>query len=210
MHESNGTDSVITSHSVEEFFQDALQTALTEQRTTASPDTVDYVVNVLTVFSRSDRFYEQTDDGYGLRPLAMLYADAVYCQDPAGRADALKRLGDVALFLCGLFSHSFNRKLVDVDYYMAMGGNAYSALATARTPRARAGVNARTFAELAEKFGHFAEALAEVSRDASFNNDSDLLRTYDLWLRTGSRRAANVLRRAGITPGRFGTDAARH
>jgi hypothetical protein len=201
---------VITSRSVEEFFSDALQSALQDQQTSASRDAVDYVVNVLTVFSRSDRLYEHTDDGYGLKPLAMIYADAVYSRDPTQRADALKRLGDVALFLSGLFAHSFNRKLVDVEYCMAMGGSAYSALSTAQGTATRAGCSADTFAELADKFGRFADALAEVSRDASFNNDSDLLRTYDMWLRTGSRRAASVLRRAGIAPGAFNGRRVRH
>ena len=210
MHESSKHDGVITSRSVEEFFHDALQSALQDQRTEASTPTVDYVVNVLTVFARSDRLYEKTDEGVGLKPLAMLYADAVYSQDPVQRTEALRRLGDVALFISGLFSHSFNRKMVDVEYYMAMGGSAYSALSSSRRSQRHDDVSAVVFSELAQKFSCFVDALAEISKDASFNNDSDLLRTYEIWMRTGSQRAASVLRRAGITPAERGAAIIAH
>jgi len=38
----------------------------------------------------------------------------------------MQRLGDTALFIAGVFADSLNRKLVDVDYYVAMGGTAYA------------------------------------------------------------------------------------
>lgn len=210
MSDSHRSETVLTSRSVEEFFAGALCDALKDQRTQASAHTVDYVVNVLTVFSRSDRLYEQTEAGVGLKPLAMLYADAVYSNDPAKRAGSLRRLGDVALFISGLFSHSLNRKVVDVDYYVAMGGSAYSELSSAGASQRTTGIPGNVFAELAQKFSRFVDALAEISKDASFNNDSDLLRTYDLWMRTGSQRAADVLRRAGIMPAWQSCTSTRH
>ena len=45
------------------------------------------------------------------------------------RQRALQRLGDVSLFIAGFFARSFARKLIDIDYHIAMGGNAYSSLA---------------------------------------------------------------------------------
>lgn len=210
MPDSRRSETVLTSRSVEEFFEGALCDALKDQRTQVSAGTVDYVVNLLTVFSRSDRLYEHTDAGVGLKPLALLYAEAVYSTDPAKRAESLRRLGDVALFISGLFSHSLNRKLVDVDYYVAMGGSAYSELSSAGVPRHATGVPGNVFAELAQKFSRFVDALAELSKDASFNNDSDLLRTYELWMRTGSQRAAEVLRRAGIMPSAQDSTSTRH
>lgn len=201
------SERVLTSRSVEDFFDGALRSALGNQRIEATPETVNYVVKVLCAFSRSDRFYEQTEHGYGLRPLALLYADAAFSTDTTKRFHALQRLGDVALFIAGLFSHSLNRKLVDVDYYVAMGGSAYGALSCAPTARPRGAARSAVFAELSDKFAEFVDALAEVGQDANFNNDSDLLRSYELWLRTGSRRAARQLRRAGIHP--TGTNVSR-
>ena len=191
-------ETLIAAQSVEAFFHDAFSSALNNQHTNARPDTVSYVAGMLALFARSEHLYERTKDGVGLKPLAMFYADAIYHHCPRKRARALRRLGDVALFIAGLFSHSLNRKLVDVDYYVAMGGGAYSSLSQHGTGFDR---EAReVFAELAEKFSPFVDALSEVAQDASFSNDSDLLRTYELWMRTGSRRAARLLSRAGIAP----------
>ena len=201
------SDQVITSTSVEDFFHRALSSALVNQGIDATPHAVHYVVNLLSDFSRSDRLYEKTEHGYGLKPLALIYADAAFSNDPAARRQALRRLGDVALFISGLFSHSLNRKLVDVDYYMAMGGSAYAQLSSSG-----AGAAALTpvFAELSHKFTDFVDALAEVGEDASFSNDTDLLRSYETWLRTGSRRAARQLRRAGIEPSDASVSRSRH
>ena len=191
---------VLTSRSVEDFFHGALNSALDNQRIDATPVTVHYVVSLLTEFSRSDRLYEHTGHGYGLKPLATLYSEATFSSSAAERRNALRRLGDVALFISGLFAHSLNRKLVDVDYYVAMGGGAYSQLSSTLSPGHSEATLSQVFHELSLKFQDFVDALAEVGEDANFNNDSDLLRSYEIWLRTGSRRAGQQLRRAGIQP----------
>lgn len=201
---------VITSTSVGDFFHGALKSALSNQRIEATPDTVHYVVHLLSEFSRSDRLYEKTEHGYGLKPLALIYADVVYSTDPSERRHALRRLGDVALFIAGLFSHSLNRKLVDLDYYVAMGGGAYGQLSSAGSRSSQGSSLLPVFAELSQKFTDFVDALAEVGEDANFSNDSDLLRSYENWLRTGSRRAAQQLRRAGIEPSESNISRARH
>ena len=54
------------------------------------------------------------------------------------------------------------------------------------------------------------DALAEVGEDASFSSDADLLRCYENWLHTGSRRAARQLRRAGIEPSESNVSRSRH
>lgn len=198
---------VITSTSVGDYFRCALNSALSNQQTDAAPDTVHYVVHLLADFSRSDRLYEKTEHGYGLKPLALIYAEAVYSKDPGERRQALRRLGDVALFISGLFSHSLNRTMVDVDYYVAMGGGAYAELSSRASQHTSL---APVFAELSDKFTEFVDALAEVGKDANFSNDSDLLRSYENWLRTGSKRAARQLRRAGIEPCVSNVSRSRH
>ena len=204
------TEHVITSTSVGDFFHRALNSALSNQHIDATPHTVHYIVHLLTDFSRSDRLYEKTEHGYGLKPLALLYADAVYSTDAGERRYALRRLGDVALFISGLFSHSLSRKMVDVDYYVAMGGGAYAELSSPGTHGLQATSLSPIFEELSHKFTDFVDALAEVGADANFNNDSDLLRSYENWLRTGSKRAAQHLRREGIEPSGSNISRSRH
>ena len=204
------TEHVITSTSVGDFFHRALNSALSKQHIEATPDTVHYVVHLLSNFSRSDQLYEQTEHGYGLKPLAFIYADVVYSTDPVERRQALRRLGDVALFIAGLFSHSLSRKPVGVDYYMAMGGNAYAELSSPGAHGIQGASLTAVFAELSHNFPCFVDALAEVGKDANFNNDADLLRSYEDWLRTGSQRAARHLRGAGIEPSESNISRVRH
>ena len=62
----------------------------------------------------------------------------------------------------GFFAQGFARKLIDIDYHIAMGGRAYGTLADALA-RGRGRVLGQVFAELAEKFQPMVDALNEVS-----------------------------------------------
>ena len=62
-------------------------------------------------------------------------------------APACRQIGDVSLFISGFFSDSLRRKLVDVDYYVSIGGYAYNALSRVETD-----TFSPVFAELATKF----------------------------------------------------------
>ena len=124
---SDGT--VLQVASLAEFFRDALHGAAAKQQLALDDHTEQYVVNVLTSFSRADAFFEQTPCGPRLKPLALMLAEAAGARTLAERQHALQRLGDVSLFVAGFFAHGFARKLVDVDYHIAMGGRAYGTLA---------------------------------------------------------------------------------
>src|SRR5499426_1263744 len=128
--EDGGTGkSVVAVTNLREFFHDSVQTALRKQRVDVDDHTEHYVVNVLTMFARSEELYESTPEGIRLKPLARMLADAAAAPSAQQRDDALRRLGDVSLFVAGFFAQSFARKLVDIDYHIAMGGRAYGTLA---------------------------------------------------------------------------------
>jgi len=183
-----------------EFFHDSVQTALHEQHVTIDPHTEHYVVNVLTQFARADELFEATADGLKLRPLAHMLADALESPTAGQRELALRRLGDVSLFVAGFFAQSFARKLVDIDYHIAMGGRAYGTLtATARGP-VRARALAAIFDELARKFNRLVDVLNDVAEMAHTHTDKDILRLYEVWLKTGSPRARTLLQRLGVAP----------
>jgi len=61
-------DELITGMDVREFFQDSVQTAVARQQVSVADDTVVYVVNMLTEFTRSDVLYEDTPDGRMIKP----------------------------------------------------------------------------------------------------------------------------------------------
>lgn len=191
---------VIASSNVREFFRDSVERALVNQNLSADDHTVHYVVNVLTMFTRAEELYEDTPDGRQLKPLALMLADAMEATSDRQRNDALRRLGDVSLFISGFFSQMFARRLVDVDYYVAMGGNAYGSL----HQRVRGTAYGRAFAgvyrELARKFQGFVDVLWEVSECAQVSSDRDILRLYKIWMKTGSKRAGALLSKLGVQP----------
>jgi hypothetical protein len=158
------------------------------------------VVNLLTMFSRADALYENTPDGLRIRPLAHMLADALEAPNAAARQRCLQRLGDVSLFIAGFFARSFARKLIDIDYHIAMGGNAYSSLADTMNRTSSGRCVASVYAQLAQKFQRLVDALNEVSEMSYRHSDADILRLYEIWMKTGSRRAHGLLRQLGVQP----------
>ena len=114
----------------------------------------------------------------------------------AHRYGKLKRVGDTALFVSGIFMESVHRKLVSSDYYMQLGRTAYAHLSTL-SPDA---VPANPFAELAERFPDFVRVLSEISFRDLFRGDVHMLRVYTRWMYTRSESDARWLMRHGITP----------
>lgn len=191
---------LVTDVNVREHFRETIHSALSNQKVDAGEDTVYYVVNLLAYFTHAENLFSQTTDGIDLKPLALIYAEAVDAASSEERHAALKRLGDVALLISGLFSSSLNRKVVDVDYYVAMGGSAYGYLSDLSRGTVRARAFGAIFGELSDKFARFVDVLAEVGEQSGLSSQTDIMRLYEIWLRTGSRRAAERLRKLGIEP----------
>jgi hypothetical protein len=182
---------------------------MSHQRLAVQDHTEHYVVNLLTLFSRTDAFYERTPHGIRLKPLVVMLSEALEAPSVNERNRALQRLGDVSLFIAGFFAGSFARKLIDIDYHIAMGGRAYGSLAEFMS-RGRGQALAGVFGELAEKFQRLVDALNEVSEMAHTHTDRDILRLYEIWLKTGSRRAQALLRKLGVEPALAAHTSFRH
>jgi hypothetical protein len=200
MEDARDPKSLVAVTNLREFFNDSVQTALRKQQVAVDDHTEHYVVNVLTMFARSDELYEHTPEGARLKPLAHMLADAAEAPTPQLRDQALRRLGDVSLFIAGFFAQSFARKLVDVDYHIAMGGRAYGTLAESMRSSIRGQAFAAVFLELAQKFQRLVDVLNDVAEMSHEHSDKDILRLYEIWMKTGSPRAFNILRRLGVDP----------
>lgn len=200
---------VIPVPNLRDYFRRSVDQAIAGQGVTIDPHAAHYVVNIMTLFSRSEHLYEDDGDHYGIRPLALMLADAADAPSQEQRTQTLQRIGDVALFVSGFFSDSLASHAVDVDYYMHMGESAYGSLAEEVRGTFRGNAFADIFLELALKFRVLIDILNEVRDGAGEGSDRDLLRLYELWRRTGSRRAMKLLRAHGVVP--FGQSReARH
>ena len=154
--------SALASISLEAFFRHAISRAIRRQGVDTRDVTLDYLVDLLTHFSRSENLFDYYDDGIRLRPLAQLYAQAAQSDSIAEQRLVMRRMGDVALFIAGMFSGFFRRRraLVGRDYYIAMGGQAYACLSCGRG--ASDPMLNTVYAQLADGFGLYVGVLSEV------------------------------------------------
>jgi hypothetical protein len=155
---------------------------------------------MMTSFSRSENLYEDDGEIYGIRPLALMLADAAEAPTADERTRLLQRIGDVALFVSGFFSNQLARQAVDIDYYIAMGENAYGVLSDEVVGTFRGNAFADIWRELASKFRILIDVLQEVRDDGCPESSMTVLRQYEIWLKTGSKRAEQMLRQQGIVP----------
>jgi hypothetical protein len=200
MQATMSAGSLVAVTSLREFFRDAFHSASEHQRLDIDEQAEQYVVNLLTMFSRADALYERTPEGLRIRPLAHMLAEALEAPTPMARQRSLQRLGDVSLFVAGFFARSFARKMIDIDYHIAMGGNAYSSLADTM-PRSLSGRSiAAIYTQLAQKFQRLVDALNEVAEMSYQHTDADILRLYEIWMKTGSPRAHGLLNKLGVQP----------
>jgi hypothetical protein len=181
---------LVRNESATEYFRELVESAMQHQKIAARELTSFYVVNLLTGFIHLDR-----SGGADDQPLAVTFAQAMQAAGLAQR-DGLRKVGDLSLFISGFFSDSLNRSPVDVDYYIQLGGTAYGSLAR----HAPSDTFGDVFDELSEKFSDFVDVLSEVSERTSLASNTDLLRLYEKWLRTGSRRSGDLLAARGIVP----------
>jgi hypothetical protein len=173
--------------SVDEFFHEAVTDALSAVDLDASEPAGWYLVGLLGEFTRA----RLTDE-----PLGMKLAAAA--GSPQERMNTLKEVGDTSLYVAGFFAASLSRSLVDVDYYVGLGQQAYAQLARSLGSRKSIG---EVYEELAAKFPRFVDVLAQVRKRvtiAELNATSDIGRLYETWLRTRDEWVEKKLKQAGL------------
>ncbi len=177
-----------------EFFREQLGKAMEHQRVSTSAFTECYLVNLLAGCVGGDNL-PPPEPGFDETPLALVYVQALRASR-AERARLLRAMGDQALFTSGFFADSLEKRLVDFDYYRSLGGHAYARLQSEE----RLAYGPSVFGELAERFSEFADLLSEVSEQSRLTSNQSVLRLYEKWAATGSRRAARLLAERGIAP----------
>src|SRR5260370_30343814 len=142
-----------------EYFHGALKAAIKNQGVAASEPTECYLVGLL-----AEHLKGPLDD----EPLALKLASAVV-SSPDERLRHLKELGDNSLYVSGFFSDSLQRKLVDIGYYIQIGGAGYRELARhfRGGVRRSGGVFGDIYDELGSNFSQFVDVLAEVSEQSA-------------------------------------------
>lgn len=175
-----------------EHFKELIGEAMRRQKVEAGSIAEYYLSSLLASFTTSEKLIDE--------PLAIAYLKALgEARDVQMRQ--MRAIGDISLFTSGFFSDSLKRKIVDIDYYMAMGSSCYAFVASIdRNKETR-----RLFSELSKRFPAFVDVLSEVSERSALTSPTDILRVYERWLRTKSPAAEKRLRDMGIEPFDAGT-----
>jgi hypothetical protein len=178
-----------------DYFVDSVEAAL--RRLNFSPSTLSraYLVDLLEHFMLSHNLFAVDLETGKLKreTLAEMYLRAQNSPPPK-RQDLLKRLGDSSLYISGFFGDSLNRKVVDIDYYVDMGGVAYGTLAS----DAQDETLSQVYGEYSVRFAEFVDVLTYISQSSSIQTNEDLLRLYDRYMATGSRLAEEQLVEKGL------------
>ena len=184
--------------SLSEYFREQLARHAQELEPTPQEDTCWYLGNLLVRFCRSENFFAYEDGRMDLRPLALLYGDAVEARNEHERCLLLQQLGDIALFMGALFPGNYTRRGLRQDYLVGMGCGAYDYLAD----NARRGRH--VFAELAGDFSVMLELVANACTADRQLPDEAILALYERWRVTRSPLAKRQLQAVGIDLGESG------
>jgi len=182
----------ITETSLSSYFSKRLTRYARRFRPPPHEDTCWYLGSLLERFGRSDLLFAYQNGEMTLRPLALLYSDAIEADNSRQRCLMLQQLGDMALFLGALFPQRFTRHGILQDYFIGMGGSAYDYLAD------NASANRHIFAELANTFTRMLEMVANACSRTQRLTTEEVLALYQRWLSTGDPVIEDQLRALGI------------
>lgn len=188
---------IIDGAALQEVLREHLQTALAKEDVSASEHAEFYLVNLLNNFHTMESRIEREGADSLEKPLALLLMDAM-SGDQSTKIRCLKQLGDTALVLSGFFADRIRRTVLDVPYYVSMGGQAYISLASAYSGHK---VFVELFTEMSAKFSDFVDVLAHVAPWNSAASNSDIVRIYERWLETGDEKLKDLLENQGIAVG---------
>jgi hypothetical protein len=188
---------ISTEKDISNYFQHHVSRALKANHIEISQTSKIYLINLLSEFIKSRRAFhlQNEDDG----PLAVIFLQA-FAKDINEQIKIFRDLGDFSLFITGFFPDSFNKKIVDIDYYIGIGSNAYNTLSSIFTRFYPQNDIYPLYQELADKFVSLVNILSDISEEGAVKFNEGLLRTYERWMKTGSIRDKKLLVQHGVIP----------
>ncbi len=179
------SSAVAVSHStLESFFFEEIEHVQERTGRNLPVEVEAYVVHLLAAYARKTH-----EAGRTSRPLALDYLQAKN-QAGSARAQALRVVGDRALYISGVVPRSLHRAAINVKYVHGIGESAYGEIA-GDGPLAVLGT-------LAQMFGEVADVIGDVVELGSNGDPGDLLAVYERWRTYGDPRDAKLLVRAGV------------
>ena len=179
-----------------EYFQKLVQDGMKDKGIEANFIVKKYLASLLERYiDVRNLFVEEENTGkMSSQTLAEMFLQAHNTSNKFLREDMLRRTAETSLYISGFFGDSFNKKIVGIEYYIYMGGNAYSILADI----IEESVISDVYVECAERFLNFVEVLSFISDRSFVNGNENILSLYERYLQTGSTLARKKLFEKGI------------
>lgn len=178
-----------------QYFVKVVDEAFEERKLRTYPQVKTYLVDVLKYYLLVENLYDQEDPS-GKKTRKTL-AEMFLTANQSGarqRFENLKRLGDSSLYISGFFSDSFQRKIIDVDYYVDIGKMAFDSLSN----DVEEDLFAKLYKEISQQFLGLVDVLSLISQKAKITDEENILRMMDVYAKTGSTLIEKTLVEKGV------------
>ena len=118
---------LVLESSLQVFFYDHLQEFNKKSVSPLRNETIYYSSLVMDHFGESSKFFERVDGKAREKILGVKFLEEAHLPTNKKKV-AIKDIAETSLLVCGFFSDSLNKKIIDVKYYQDLGIMAYSSL----------------------------------------------------------------------------------
>ena len=183
-------------HELDGFLYDQVAAAEKKLRIDLSPHSKIYILDLLKRLARSDDLFAGLESD---RPLAAIMLEAMH-KNIFERIRDLRLIGDLSLVFSGLYPEHLTRRLVDVDYFIALGRRSYGLLSeTCREYRSRREL-AVLYLQLVSEFVCLTGILTEMAGSMRFLDEQDAGKAARRWRHTRVRKYLEILTRHKVVP----------
>jgi hypothetical protein len=127
MHNDSGARKIILSTNLKGFFFDGLSELNKKSLCPVPESIIYYSSDVLDKFALSEEFFEVSDGKVREKILGTKLLEATQMTREEQKR-TYKEVGEMSLMVCGYFSQSVSKKIVDTQHYSQLGKMAYSHL----------------------------------------------------------------------------------
>lgn len=194
-------DSNLIVQKPELFFQEKIREAATASKLELTENIEYYLVNLLCDFISPSTNPNSNESNPMATPLALLLKEALEA-NPTEKIKKYKTLGDISLYYAGYFGDYVKKSPVNINYYVAIGSQAYSSAATIIGKSYAEAHFSEVYSTLSEKFRILVQILSLVSLDQknSHSKEENLISLYKNWIETDCHQSKEKLQAEGIEP----------
>lgn len=198
MSGSNSNSLVNCQIPLQEYFRDKIKEKSKKLGINLDTSIEFYLVTLLDSFLKPKNFNYLSST-----PLVFQLKSAI--DNPTNQSiHTLKSLGDISLYISGIFPEYFDNKIYSINYYIQMGKNAYLHIAESISRIYQEEHFKGLYTNLAKNFKHLVELLNEIMDKNEFNfsdikgNYEEILKKYSRWADIGSPSIERSLIKSGL------------